>query len=426
MPRLLLAPIVLLLLAPMARAQEKFLLEDGKRVVFLGDSNTFTGLYISYIDAYLYTRFPDKKFELINLGLPSETVSGLSEPDHPYPRPSVHERLDRALAMTRPDLIVACFGMNDGIYFPFSDARLEKYKEGIHKLIDKVKKAGAKLVLMTPAPFDPLPIKKQVRLLGEPKYSWMKPYENYDNVLARYSAWLVTLRDKGFIVVDAHTACRNFLKEVRKKEPGYFLSGDGIHPNPTGHAIVAAQILHAFNAPDEVDMAEIDVKMQRAINGKVKNVVVAGHEIRFDWTSKVPMPTDPRWHPRLVTLERIKEQLNRHELIVTRAAPPQFILYEGTKKLGEVSRNEIKIGLDMTKFPELTANQRSAELYKLVEARQKLLGLAWLTEVGHKRPDTPKGMPLEEARKQAEKLETRIRELARPAVLALRLAGLEE
>jgi hypothetical protein len=270
-----------------------------------------------------------------------------------------------------------------------------------------------------------LPVKKQVRPLGEPKYSWMKPYENYDDILARYSAWLVSLRDKGFVIVDAHSACRRFLREIRQKEPGYFLSGDGIHPNPTGHAIVAAQILHAFNAPDEVDMAEIDVKMQRAINGKVKNVVVDGAELRFDWTSKVPMPADPRWHPRLVTLERIKEQLNRHELIVSRAASPRFTLYEGTKKLGEVSRNEIKIGLDMTKFSELSANQRSAELYKLVEARQKLLGLAWLSAVGHKRPDTPKGIPLEEARKQAEKLETRIRELTRPANLSLRLVGLE-
>ena len=30
------------------------------------------------------TRFPDKKFELVNLGPPSETATGLSEPDHPF------------------------------------------------------------------------------------------------------------------------------------------------------------------------------------------------------------------------------------------------------------------------------------------------------------------------------------------------------
>src|SRR5205807_3938434 len=131
-------------------AQEKFLLEDGQRVVFLGDSNTFAGTYIAYLDAYLFTRFPGKKFELINLGLPSETVSGLSEPDHPYPRPDVHERLDRVLAKTKPDVVVVCYGMNDGIYYPDSDERFAKYQEGMRKLIDRCQKAGTKVVLITP------------------------------------------------------------------------------------------------------------------------------------------------------------------------------------------------------------------------------------------------------------------------------------
>lgn len=405
-------------------AQEKFLLQDVRRVVFLGDSNTFAGTSIAYIEAFLYTRFPDKHFELINLGLPSETVSGLSEPDHPYPRPDIHERLERALAKTKPELVVACYGMNDGIYYPFSDDRLDKYKAGIHKLIDRVAKAGAKIVLVTPSPFDPVPIAKQVRPLGEAKYSWLKPYEKYDDVLDRYSGWLITLRDKGFMVVDAHAAIRQFLAEVRVKEPGFFLSGDGIHPNPTGHALVASRILQAFNAPDEVEMAEIDTKMKRGINGQVKDVTVAENEIRFTWTSKLPLPLDPRWHSRFIELEKWKEHLNRHELILSRGAHARYVLFEGDKKLGEVARDEIKIGLDMTRFLDLSTNRRSRELWKLVEARQKLLGLAWLSDVGHKRPDTPMGLPLEEAKKQAALLETQIRELAQPVALRLKLVGL--
>ena len=66
-------------------------------------------------------------------GLPSETVSGLSEPGHAggaFPRPDLHERLERVLEQTRPDLIVACYGMNDGIYHPFTEARFEKYQAG--------------------------------------------------------------------------------------------------------------------------------------------------------------------------------------------------------------------------------------------------------------------------------------------------------
>src|ERR1051326_2716431 len=86
-------------------ADEPFLLKDGQRIVFLGDSNTYAGRFIDYLDAYLCTRFPDSRFELINLGLPSETVTGLSEPDHPYPRPNIHDRVDRALELSRPNVV---------------------------------------------------------------------------------------------------------------------------------------------------------------------------------------------------------------------------------------------------------------------------------------------------------------------------------
>src|SRR5450755_2131668 len=116
--RMILAGI-LLLLPSLACAGEPFLLKDGQRVVFLGDSNTYAGKFIAYLDAYLCTRFPDKRFELINLGLPSETVTGLSEADHPYPRPNIHSRVDRALELTKPNVVVICYGMNDGIYSPF-------------------------------------------------------------------------------------------------------------------------------------------------------------------------------------------------------------------------------------------------------------------------------------------------------------------
>src|SRR5439155_9496474 len=137
----------LLIPTTLACADGPFLLKDGQRVVFLGDSNTYAGKFITYLDAYLCTRFPEKRFELINLGLPSETVSGLSEADHPYPRPNVHDRVDRALQLTNPDIVVICYGMNDGIYSPFHEDRFAKYKEGVTKLIAKVERTGAKAIL---------------------------------------------------------------------------------------------------------------------------------------------------------------------------------------------------------------------------------------------------------------------------------------
>src|ERR1051326_8107063 len=112
-----------------------------RRVMFLGDSITYAGGYVEIVDGFLCRFLPGHPYELIDIGLPSETVSGLTEPNHAggaFPRPVLRERLERALAKVKPDLVVACYGMNDGIYYPFDAARFAKYQEGILELREKV------------------------------------------------------------------------------------------------------------------------------------------------------------------------------------------------------------------------------------------------------------------------------------------------
>jgi lysophospholipase L1-like esterase len=424
MSRFLTALCLLALVPVSAAAEEKFFLQPGQRIVFLGDSNTYAGGFIAYLDGYLFTRFPDQKFELINLGLPSKTVSGLSEPDHPYPRPDVHERLDRALKKTKPDVVVICYGMNDGIYYPFSARRFAGYREGMESVIARVRRAGARVVLMTPAPFDPLPLRDKVLPQTAEKFSWMRPYEGYDDVLTRYSDWLLTLRDRGFLVVDAHAALKRHLARARRTEPRYHLSGDGIHPSATGHALIAHELLRAWHAPAEVDDAEIDLGAKKVIHGQVTALAVEGQGIRFTCRTHHPMPADPTWDRRFLNLNQLKDRLNRHRLIVRGAGPGRYELFEGDHCLGEVSGAQLQAGLDLTAIPDLSTNRESPELGKLARERQQILGLAWLTDVGHKRPDTPKGLPLAEAQHRTAALEARMRKLAQPVALHLRLVGL--
>lgn len=66
-------------------------------------------------------KLPTAQLRLLNLGLSSETASGLSEPTHPFPRPDVKTRIDRISEKTKPDVEFICYGMNDGIYHPQSE-----------------------------------------------------------------------------------------------------------------------------------------------------------------------------------------------------------------------------------------------------------------------------------------------------------------
>ena len=418
MNRLALAAGSLLLLGIPARAAGA-LPKDGQRVVFLGDSITNAGMYVQNLDFYLMTQFPDRKVELINLGLPSENITGLSEPGHPFPRPNVHERLGRVLEKTKPDIVVACYGMNDGIYYPFDEGRFAQYQRGIRTLIEKVKQAGAEVVLVTPPPFDARPVRNNTRPAGAESYSWAAPYEDYDQTLERYAEWLLTLRGEGIRVVDARGALVQYLKLLRAHNPDATLAGDGVHLNAMGHRSIANALRRAWDGPIWSDRAKLDAESLRVEYGPITDLARDGGSLRFTWTTPIllpwpadlPIPPD-RWF-------RGRER----SLYVTGLALPRYELSEGGNRLATVDGERLAkgIGLADTAFPDLSVNRRAVELRDLVAKRERLLTAAWLSAVGHTRPGVAPGLPLEEAKRQAAALEAKARELARPVALKLEL-----
>lgn len=226
---------------------------NAKRIVFLGDSITHAGGYITWIETQLRLQGVAPTPEFINLGLSSETCSGLSEPDHPFPRPDVHERLDRVLVKTRPDVVVACYGMNDGIYHPFDEERFAAYRRGIDELIRKSRAAGAEVVLMTPPPFDAAPVGRagKLRALDEPPFAYFAVYEDYDDVIRRYGQWLLGEDETAAapnveMVIDLHQPISRWLERRRRDDPAYTVAPDGVHPNADGHRRIARTILERW------------------------------------------------------------------------------------------------------------------------------------------------------------------------------------
>ena len=216
-----------------------------RRILFLGDSITYDGRYVADVEAWLATQSATRTLEVLNLGLPSETVSGLSEVGHAggqFPRPDLHERLGRVLQATKPDLVFACYGMNDGIYLPLDQGRFLKFQEGTRRLHEAVVAAGAKIVHLTPPVFDPVPLQGRTSATG-PTEQDGRPYANYNEVLDRYSAWLLDQRTQGWEVVDLHGPVNRFLSDQRQLKPDFTLAGDGVHPGEAGHWLMAKPIL---------------------------------------------------------------------------------------------------------------------------------------------------------------------------------------
>lgn len=215
------------------------LLKRAKRIVFLGDSITASGGYVAYFDAWLQLQKLDPPPVVIDCGLPSETVSGLSEEGHAggkFPRPDLFERLDRVLAVAKPDLVFACYGINCGIYQPLDESRFAKYREGIERLHEKTSAVGARLVIITPPFYD------DARKKGS---------FSYNEVLDAYSQWLLQQQFRGALagwhVIDLHTAMTAEVARRRQSDPAFTFQPDAVHPNDAGHAFMARQLISWFD-----------------------------------------------------------------------------------------------------------------------------------------------------------------------------------
>ena len=189
------------------------------RIVFLGDSITQAGDYVTDFECWLLAH--GFQIEVLNLGLGSETACDLTPAENAahlkqygFGRPFVSERLERALVATKPDLLFACYGMNDGSSLPPDDSGAKRFAGAITHLRDAALKAGVqRVVLCTPPVHDAKGDERQ---------------KSHDENLTRYTAWLLSKRADGWDVVDLHTPMRQALEGVPAAENLFPARGEQI------------------------------------------------------------------------------------------------------------------------------------------------------------------------------------------------------
>jgi lysophospholipase L1-like esterase len=212
-------------------------LKDIKRIVFLGDSITQNGEYVTDIECWFTSH--NINVEVLNLGLSSETATDLTQAEnaghlkaHKFGRPFISERLERVLSAAKPDMVIACYGMNDGSALPSDESGLKRFAEAITRLRDTALRLGAgKVLICTPPVHD----SKDPEKRGA-----------HDEALSRFSEWIMARKADGWDVVDIHYPMRKELDERRKKNPAFAFAGDGVHPNREGHWVMAREILIQF------------------------------------------------------------------------------------------------------------------------------------------------------------------------------------
>jgi len=269
------------------------------RVAILGDSITYSGRWPALVESALRTFPAFTEAEIVNFGLASETVSGLSEPGHAggkFPRPDLHERLERIIGAFKPTHVLACYGMNDGIYLPLDETRQKAFQEGMSRLKVAAEKQGAKFVAIT------APLYDADRAAQGP--------QGYDAVLDAQAAWLAS--QEGWQVIDIRPDLRAAIAAEKQTHPDFVYARDKIHPGEKGHDFIAAsvvrQIWPLWHLPGKPALAD-----GKALSILETRAVILKHA----WLSKTGLtrPGVPDGLPFEAAQERAAELLREYHAL---------------------------------------------------------------------------------------------------------------
>ncbi len=232
-----------------AKAAE-FELKDGDKVVWLGSTLIEREQRYGYWETYLTARWPDRKIRFRNLGWSGDNVFGEARLSFDINNPSIglKRMVDLTLA-EKPTVIFICYGTNESFE---GEAGLEKFEKGYEKLLDELKPAKARIVLMTPIPFIP-----SGRSLPDPKEA--------NRRLGLYVDAIKKIAGKRGL------ACADYFGALTKPDSSEFLrdcSDNGIHLNENGYLNTKDLLCNLLDAggkrPEAIDSKKVD-QLRQAI-----------------------------------------------------------------------------------------------------------------------------------------------------------------
>ncbi|MFO0849283.1 MAG: SGNH/GDSL hydrolase family protein [Gemmataceae bacterium] len=134
-------------------AADPFRFKDGDRVVFLGSTLIEREQKTGHWEYALTAKNADVNVTFRNLGWSGDTVWGEARNGFDE-SPKGFERLVMLTKELKPTVIIVCYGHNESFAGP---AGVAKFADGLNKLLDALAPTQARIVLMTPTPFENTP-----------------------------------------------------------------------------------------------------------------------------------------------------------------------------------------------------------------------------------------------------------------------------
>lgn len=209
--------------------------EDGDIVGFIGDSITHVVYgplgYVEMLEQYYLSRFPEEEIEFRNLG--SEGYRATNTLDI-YDSDPAFRGLNKAVVM---------LGTNEAILKYSTD----EYIADMETLIGKLKAGGldSKNIIILSSPVCDQSCSMNFDAGGNMRWT----YE--DRLLEYLEALEAKAAEWGVGYLNLHAPMAALTEEIQKEDKRNSLTTDCIHPNMTGHRVLAYYILQAQGLADE-------------------------------------------------------------------------------------------------------------------------------------------------------------------------------
>jgi lysophospholipase L1-like esterase len=391
----------------------------------LGNSITFAGGYIDYVEVFIRTRYPEKSITLVNRGMPSETLAGTSEETHIPRRPYLFNRLGEVFTEVGPDFVFVCYGMNDGIYQPFQEALFKDFRQGVHQLEEKLRERNLQnYAFLTPPPFEyryfsHLPDTFSV-------FDYRNPSPDYNQTLRRYSNWLN--RSTPNRTLRIHEPLQAMLEEVQSRDSSFTLTVDGIHPNATGHWLMADQIIQQLNLLEPHPEIAVDFG-SNSFQFPVIDAELSDAGVRIEAILHQLVPFDTAWNPTALQASGYYARYNNVSLQVQNIRTGNYAVTIADDTLDRVSSESLNRGVKINLSEANALQRRARRLLRLIQDKRELERNLWVLSSGHYRFESMKHELAERetlSRVGIDSLNSEILSLAEPDTFRITISPVKE
>ena len=250
----LLALLALTFLLPGLGRADDFLVQPNDVVGIGGDSITQQHLYSAFMEDYLLMCQPTAGQKIVNFGWGGETAPGFLG------------RLGSDVYPFKPTVVTTCYGMNDGGYRPINDEISNRYKTAQTGIVDALKKNGVRVVIIGSS-----------KCVDSHYFRGGKAEADvYNNNLGTLAGIDKQIAQKeGIPYADVFDLTMDVMQKSKAKfgDDYCFAGGDGVHPGPNGHLVMAYAFLKALGCDGNIGTITVDMAANSATGTPGQEIV---------------------------------------------------------------------------------------------------------------------------------------------------------